>query len=124
MVNGQPLVSEVVNAEESDLTVTVPTRDPVEFVEVFSEQDVRLAMLFVADPPPSGALVQTAEVVLSGGRRLRVCLSFDSPWPIVHVTYMTPCTQIGMNWPAGKMRIARRHPAPCPSTVTMIGCGG
>jgi RNA polymerase sigma factor (sigma-70 family) len=92
-VNGLPLVDHLLNSQESDLTITVPIREQVDFVEVLSEQGVRLAMLVVVEPPPLGDLVQTTAVTLSGQRTLHASLSFDNPWPTIHVTYSDPSRQ-------------------------------
>jgi RNA polymerase sigma factor (sigma-70 family) len=89
-VNGQPLVAHTLNAQGTDFEITVPIRDQVDFVEVLSEQDIRLGMLVISDPPPTGEFVQTAEVELSEGRTLCISLSDDSPWPTVHLTYRDP----------------------------------
>lgn len=88
-VNGHVRGSHRVNSERSELSLVVETAEPISFVEVFSEQDVRLLMLPVT-APPAGTGEQAAGVGLSDGRRLDISLKFQSPWPAVHVLYCDP----------------------------------
>ena len=89
-VNGLPLASQPVAAGRCDLSIGVPIQERIEFVEVFSERDVRLLMLPVLAVPPEGECQQTCQVDLSDGRTLSVRLAFDHPWPIVQVRYGEP----------------------------------
>jgi RNA polymerase sigma factor (sigma-70 family) len=86
-VNGLPLASQPVAAGRCDLAIGVPIQERIEFVEVFSERDVRLLMLPVLAVPPEGECQQTCHVDFSDGRTLSVGLAFDHPWPIVQVQY-------------------------------------
>jgi RNA polymerase sigma factor (sigma-70 family) len=88
-VNGHVRGSHRVNSERSELSLVVETAEPISFVEIFSEQDVRLLMLPVT-APPAGAGEQAAGVGLSDGRRLDISLKFRSPWPAVQVLYYDP----------------------------------
>jgi RNA polymerase sigma factor (sigma-70 family) len=88
-VNGHVRGSHSVNSERSELSLVVETAEPISFVEIFSEQDVRLLMLPVT-APPAGAGEQAAGVGLSDGRRLDVLLKFQGPWPAVQVLYYDP----------------------------------
>jgi RNA polymerase sigma factor (sigma-70 family) len=88
-VNGHVRGLHRVNSEHSELSLAVETAEPISFVEIFSEQDLRLLMLPVT-APPAGAGEQAAGVSLSGGRRLDVAFKFQSPWPAVHVLYHDP----------------------------------
>lgn len=89
-VNGLPLASQPVAGGRCDLSIGVPLQERIEFVEVFSERDVRLLMLPVLAVPPEGECQQTGQVDLSDGRTLSVRLAFDQPWPIVQVQYGEP----------------------------------
>jgi RNA polymerase sigma factor (sigma-70 family) len=88
-VNGHVRGSHRVNSERSELSLVVETAEPISFVEIFSEQDVRLLMLPVT-APPDGTGEQAVGVGLSDGRRLDISLNFQSPWPAVHVLYYDP----------------------------------
>lgn len=88
-VNGHVRGSHRVNSERSELSLVVETAEPISFVEIFSEQDVRLLMLPVT-APPAGTGEQAVGVGFSDGRRLDISLKFRSPWPAVHVLYYDP----------------------------------
>ena len=88
-VNGHVRGSHRVNSERSELSLVVETAEPISFVEIFSEQDVRLLMLPVT-APPAGTGEQAVGVGLSDGRRLDISLKFQSPWPAVQVLYYDP----------------------------------
>lgn len=88
-VNGLPLAWQSIGAEPVDQYLNVTTHEPIEFVEVFSEQGVRLLFLN-ARPPADDTPVQRTEVMLSGGRRLGVQISFAGTWPTIHLTYVDP----------------------------------
>jgi DNA-directed RNA polymerase specialized sigma24 family protein len=88
-VNGLPLVWQSISSEAINQHVTVTTHEPIEFVEVFSEQGVRLLFLN-ARPPADDGPVQSIEVGLSDGRRLAAQISFAGTWPTIHLTYVDP----------------------------------
>ena len=101
-VNGLPLASQPVSAGRCDLSVAVPIQERIEFVEVFTERDVRLLTLPVLAVPPEGECQQTGHFDLSDGRTLSVRLAFDQPWPTVHVQYGESEPQQNLNeQPAG-----------------------
>lgn len=89
-VNGYIQGSQRISSEQSELNLTIDTAEKIGFVEVFSEQDVRLLLMSVDDPPPSGPTEQYMRVGLSDGRALEVTLRFRSPWPTLHVVYHDP----------------------------------
>jgi DNA-directed RNA polymerase specialized sigma24 family protein len=85
-VNGFLLGSQTIGSETSELTLIANVQEKVGFVEVLSEQDVRLAWLQV-EPPPEGPALQETAVRLSDGRSLSVKIDFSGAWPQVHVKY-------------------------------------
>lgn len=87
-VNGQPLVSQPVVSGRSELTMSIPLAERIDFIEVLSEQEVRLLMLPVFAAPPEGEFEQAGELDFGDGRKLSVRLTFDDPWPTVHVQYL------------------------------------
>ena len=88
-VNGYTLGSQKISSKQSELTLDVNVADPIDFIEVFSEQQVRLLFACVEDPP-AGPIKQPVSVALSDGRRLEATLKFRSPWPTLHVSYSDP----------------------------------
>jgi len=88
-VNGYTLGSQRINSKRNDLTLDVNVTEPIDFIEVFSEQQVRLLFACVEDPP-AGPIKQPVSIALSDGRRLEATLKFRSPWPTLHVVYSDP----------------------------------
>lgn len=88
-VNGFVVGAQRVNSERSEQTIAVNIEEPIGFVEVFSEDDVRLVYCDIT-PPPDGDVSHSARVGLSGGRSLSVTVDFAGPWPTLHVTYLDP----------------------------------
>jgi hypothetical protein len=89
-VNGYPLGSQRIGLELNELTLSVKGEEKIEFVEIVSEQETRLLLLNVNEPPPSGLYEQTEQVALSDGRMLEARLSFSNPWPTLHIVYSDP----------------------------------
>jgi RNA polymerase sigma factor (sigma-70 family) len=88
-VNGFVLGSQQVSSEVSKLALTVKSDEPIGFVEVFSEQGVRM-LFFDVDQPTEGSIEQTAGVDFDCGRALDLSLSFRGPWPALNVSYQDP----------------------------------
>lgn len=88
-VNGLPLVWQSIGTEPIDQHVNVTTHESIEFVEVFSEQGVRLLFLNVR-PPADDTPVQSVQAALSGGRTIAVQLSYAGTWPSIHLRYDDP----------------------------------
>ena len=88
-VNGYAQGSRRVSSEFNDMQLVLDLAEPIRFVEVFSEQEMRLLFLNV-ELPPGGACVQPSKVELSDGRSLDLALEFSSPWPTLQVVYHDP----------------------------------
>jgi len=88
-VNGFVLGTQKVNSELSKLALAVNIDEPIGFVEVFSEQDVRL-LFFDVDAPTDGNVEQSSGVDFDCGRALDLTLSFRGPWPTLNVSYHDP----------------------------------
>lgn len=88
-VNGFVISTLKVVAEINEHTLNVNLDERIGFVEVFSEQGIRLLYCAV-EPPPNGAVEQTAQVELSEGRLLSVGITFDSAWPNLRLFYHDP----------------------------------
>jgi DNA-directed RNA polymerase specialized sigma24 family protein len=89
-VNGRIIAFHDVLAEHSKLSARIEHPEEVEFVEVFSEQDVRFALLSVGELPPRGAPVRTQRVELSDDRWLELSLAFDGQGLNGQVAYFDP----------------------------------
>ncbi len=84
--NGLPLGSQTVGAELNTQSVTASIGEALGFVEVFSEQNVRLLMLPV-EAPPMGPLEQRARVDLDDDRWLEVSVLVCGMQPTVRAIY-------------------------------------
>jgi DNA-directed RNA polymerase specialized sigma24 family protein len=89
-VNGRIVAFHDVQSERSTLASRAEHPETVEFVEVFTDQQVRLALLPIGDPPPSGSYIHTQTVELSDDRRLELKVSFDGQGLHSEVTYLDP----------------------------------
>jgi DNA-directed RNA polymerase specialized sigma24 family protein len=89
-VDGKILASHDVQAQRSALSARVERPENVRFVEVFSEQGIRLALLSIGDLPPEGPHGQTQRVALSDDRWLDLSLSFDGLGLNCEVVYFDP----------------------------------
>ncbi len=89
-VNGHIIAFHDVLAEHSKLSARIEHPEDVEFVEVFSEQDVRFALLSIGELPPEGAPVRTQRVELSDDRWLELSLAFDGQGLNGQVAYFDP----------------------------------
>jgi DNA-directed RNA polymerase specialized sigma24 family protein len=89
-VNGHIIAFHDVLSERSKLSARIEHPEEVEFVEVFSEQDVRFALLSIGELPPEGAPVRTQRVELSDDRWLELSLAFDGQGLNGQVAYFDP----------------------------------
>src|SRR6185369_16546123 len=89
-INGYSMAAQKVGAELNEQTLNINVAEKIEFVEIFSEQDVRLLFLAIDDP---GVGEQTASVQLSDNRSLEATLSFGDAWQTVQVVYSDPLLQ-------------------------------
>jgi hypothetical protein len=88
-VNGFALGAQQVSSEFSKQVLSVNIDEPIGFVEVFSEQGLRL-LFFDVDQPIDGSVEQTARAEFDLGRELDLSLSFRGPWPTLNVSYHDP----------------------------------
>lgn len=87
--NGYVVGSQKISSELMEQTHSIHIPEPIGFIEVFSEQNVRMLLLNV-ESLPEGETVQSARAELSGGRELQINLNFAGSWPSVQVTYSDP----------------------------------
>lgn len=88
-VNGQLQGFQKVVSGKGEFTLILEALASAGFVEVFSEQGLRLLLLNV-DPPPSGDGKQTVRTGLSGGRSVDADLDFSGPVPALQIRYIDP----------------------------------
>ncbi len=88
-VNGNVQVSQKISSDLMEQTLSLDLEEKVDFVEIFSEQWIRLFFVNV-EPPPDGAFEQQASVGLSEGRSLNASLDFTGPCPNLQVVYHDP----------------------------------
>jgi DNA-directed RNA polymerase specialized sigma24 family protein len=88
--NGFPIAMQTVDAERSRLSLKIHLDEPLAFIEVFSEQGVRLLYLPVGEQA-GGALKQAAHLELSEGRALDATLNFATEWPTLELNYRSDC---------------------------------
>lgn len=86
-INGHLMAAQTVGSELNEQTVSISIAENIDFVEIFSEQDLRLLFLDIAenDRAQSGA-----RVALSDDRTLEATLTFGDSWPTLQVTYYDP----------------------------------
>ena len=89
-INGYSMAAQKVRSELNEQTLNINVAEKIEFVEIFSEQDVRLLFLAIDDPGEGRVNKQTASVQLSYSRSLEATLSFSDTWQTVQVVYSDP----------------------------------
>jgi len=88
-VNGFIVGTQKVISERIEHSLKVSLLEQIGFVEVLSEQGIRLLSLYV-EPPPEGSLEHSASVELSDDRVLEVALTFHEQWPTLELIYSDP----------------------------------
>jgi len=89
-VNGDIKSSQKITSDLSEFHVKVGRNRTLEFLEIFSEQNIRLLYLPIScssSAPDSG---EQASIQLSDGRTLEVSVSFSGDSPTIHVMYHDP----------------------------------
>ena len=89
-VNGKIAAFHDVQSERSTLAARIEHPEAAQFIEVFTDQRIRLAMLPIDERPPEGPHVHTQRVTLSDDRWLELVLSFDGLGLHSEVTYFDP----------------------------------
>jgi DNA-directed RNA polymerase specialized sigma24 family protein len=89
-VNGKITAFHDVQSERSTLAAHIEHPETAQFIEVFTDQQIRLAMLPIYERPPEGPHVHAQRVTLSDDRWLELVLSFDGLGLQSEVTYFDP----------------------------------
>ncbi len=89
-INGRINATHNIQGEWSTLSTRLDAPETIRFVEVFTDQRMRLALLPVDERPPEGPPTKTQRVVLSDDRWLELTLSFDGLGLESEVIYFDP----------------------------------
>jgi DNA-directed RNA polymerase specialized sigma24 family protein len=89
-VDGKIVASHRVQGQENTQLARIERPEQIGCIEIFSEQDVRLAFVLVEDLPPNGPSQRCEHIELSEGRWIEVRLHFDSLGLDAAVTYFDP----------------------------------
>jgi RNA polymerase sigma factor (sigma-70 family) len=92
-VNGYLMATQRVGSELSEQTLSINSTEKIDFIEVFSEQEVRLLYVSIEELPPEGDYKRSISIRLSDDRMLEASLSFSNPWPTLQVIYRDPLLQ-------------------------------
>ena len=95
-VNGQIVAFHDVQGEHSTLSARIEHPEKAQFVEVFSEHDLRLALLPIEEPPPHGSSMKSQRVELSDDRWLELVLTFDGLGLNSEVAYFDPALAVDL----------------------------
>jgi DNA-directed RNA polymerase specialized sigma24 family protein len=89
-VNGKIAAFHDVQGAQSTLSSRIERPESAEFIEVFAEQRIRLALISIAERPPIGSHVHTQRIRLDDNRWVELCLRFDGAGLESEVTYLDP----------------------------------
>ncbi len=92
-VNGFILGSQKIGSDINEQTLSVNVAEKIGFVEVLSEQGVRMLFMNV-ESPPDGEADQGARIELSEGRSIEANISFSESWPKVQALYCDPTLSV------------------------------
>ena len=89
-INGEINTSQKITSEFSEFHVKVGRNPALEFLEIFSEQNIRLLYLAIRNSSNPGHDEERASIQLSDGRSLEVAASFSGDSPAIRVRYHDP----------------------------------
>jgi RNA polymerase sigma factor (sigma-70 family) len=89
-VNGYQIAAQKVGSELTEQTLSINVAEKLRFVEIFSEQDIRLLLVCVGESPKDEAYQRSTRIRLSDDRTLEATLSFSKSWPTLQVIYSDP----------------------------------
>lgn len=96
-VNGIIVASLDIASRKNELRVSTSLPEPLKLVEIFSEQNVRLALVN-NDPALTEVLGRKANISLSDGRRLRLSFKEGAAGLSIHLSYRDPDVEVGRFW--------------------------
>jgi DNA-directed RNA polymerase specialized sigma24 family protein len=101
-VDGKIIAQHNVHGDSSVLSARLERPEHVQFVEVFSDQNVRLALLPVEALPPEGALPRRQRIRLSDERWLELRLTFDGLGLDSELIYFDPALGVAEIYEPGE----------------------
>lgn len=110
-VNGKLRTSQKVTSELSEFHLKLSRTEKLAFIEVLSEQGIRMAYLHVFDPELQQGLMQSGHIALSDNRSLDLTLSFLGDTPSIHVVYRDPVIGEEVVEDAAEDRVPEQHTA-------------
>lgn len=119
-LNGKVRTSQKVTSELSEFHLKLGRAENLAFVEVLSEQGIRIAYLHVFDPVLRQGLEQSEHIALSDDRSLDLMLSFLGDTPSVHVVYRDPVISEEMAEDAADEQIHELHNIPPAKTANKL----
>lgn len=90
--NGYVVGSQKISSDKSEQEVSLNLAEPLSFIEIFSEQRLKLLSLAIT-PPPEGAFDQETRIAFSDDRALEASVKFTGTWPTLKVVYRDPFFQ-------------------------------
>ena len=96
-VNGKIIAFHDVQSQLSTLSARIENPEREQFIEVFSELDVRFALMSVGELPPEGPHTMSQRVALSDSRWLELNLTFDGLGLNSQVVYSDPALAMDAN---------------------------
>jgi DNA-directed RNA polymerase specialized sigma24 family protein len=119
-VNGRVRTSQKVTSELSEFHLKLGRTEKLAFVEVLSEQGIRIAYHHVFDPALQQGLEQSEHIALSDDRSLDLTLSFLGDTPSVHVVYRDPVMAEEMAEDAADDRVPELNNVPPAETAKRL----
>jgi DNA-directed RNA polymerase specialized sigma24 family protein len=116
-VNGKVRTSQKVTSELSEFHLKLGRTEKLAFVEVLSEQGVRMAYLHVFDPALQQGLEQSEHIALSDDRGLDLTLSFLGDTPSIHIVYRDPVITEEVAEDSAEDRVPAQHTVPTVKTA-------
>jgi DNA-directed RNA polymerase specialized sigma24 family protein len=95
-LDGQVIAYHDVRSEHNRLSARIERTEKAQFVEVFSEQNVRLALIEVSEAPPDGPPLSLQRIALSDARWLELSLTYDGLGLQSEVTYFDPALAVAV----------------------------
>jgi DNA-directed RNA polymerase specialized sigma24 family protein len=93
-LNGVVIANHDVRSEHNRMFARIEHPENAQFVEVFSEQHLRLALLAIGEAPPEGAATRTQRISLSDNRWLELSITFEGQGVFSEVTYLDPALAV------------------------------
>jgi DNA-directed RNA polymerase specialized sigma24 family protein len=122
--DGKILACRDVHSEKNMLSARIERPENTSFVEVFSEQGLRLAFLSLFELPPHGPNQRMQRVALSDDRWIELTLTFDGLGLNSEVTYFDPALAIQAEEDDAPDFVMLRQIDPTQQPANLLSCPG